>query len=33
MSWGTRHSAFVDKNGKLFMCGSGDAGQLGTGSK
>lgn len=32
-SCGTRHSAIVDDKGRLFVCGSGDAGQLGTGSR
>jgi len=31
VSCGTRHTAMVDANGRLFVCGSGDAGQLGTG--
>ena len=30
---GTRHTAIVDSEGRLYMCGSGDAGQLGTGSR
>ena len=32
-SCGTRHTAIVDDRGRLFMCGSGDAGQLGTGAR
>jgi len=30
---GTRHTAMVDDKGRLYMCGAGDAGQLGTGSR
>ena len=30
-SCGTRHTAMTDDKGRLFVCGSGDAGQLGTG--
>eukprot|EP01022_Parablepharisma_sp_SALTPOND_P016056 TRINITY_DN2314_c3_g1_i1.p1 TRINITY_DN2314_c3_g1~~TRINITY_DN2314_c3_g1_i1.p1 ORF type:complete len:1094 (+),score=138.92 TRINITY_DN2314_c3_g1_i1:12288-15569(+) len=30
---GTRHTAIVDDKGKLYTCGAGDAGQLGTGSR
>ena len=33
VSCGTRHTAFVDSRGRLFMCGAGDAGQLGIGSR
>ncbi len=33
VSCGTRHTAIVDERGRLFMCGSGDAGQLGTGAR
>ena len=33
VSCGTRHSAIVDDKGKLYVCGAGDAGQLGTGSR
>lgn len=29
---GANHSSFVDDVGRLFMCGKGDCGQLGTGS-
>jgi len=32
-SCGTRHTAIVDDKGKLWCCGAGDAGQLGTGSR
>ncbi len=32
-SCGTRHTAMVDDKGRLFVCGSNDAGQLGTGSR
>jgi alpha-tubulin suppressor-like RCC1 family protein len=28
---GNSHSAFVDDIGRLFMCGKGESGQLGTG--
>ena len=30
---GTRHTAFISTSGELFACGSGDAGQLGTGTR
>eukprot|EP00826_Nyctotherus_ovalis_P031579 TRINITY_DN2525_c0_g1_i7.p1 TRINITY_DN2525_c0_g1~~TRINITY_DN2525_c0_g1_i7.p1 ORF type:complete len:839 (-),score=257.71 TRINITY_DN2525_c0_g1_i7:25-2541(-) len=30
---GTRHTAMVDDRGRLYVCGAGDAGQLGTGSR
>ena len=30
---GTRHTAIVDVKGVLYMCGTGDAGQLGTGRR
>jgi alpha-tubulin suppressor-like RCC1 family protein len=33
VSCGTRHTAMIDSEGKLFVCGAGDAGQLGTGSR
>lgn len=33
VSCGTRHTAMVDEAGRLFTCGAGDAGQLGTGSR
>ncbi len=33
VSCGTRHTAIVDTQGRLFVCGAGDAGQLGTGSR
>lgn len=29
---GSNHSAFTDDIGRLFMCGKGDAGQLGQGT-
>eukprot|EP01022_Parablepharisma_sp_SALTPOND_P021371 TRINITY_DN417_c0_g1_i1.p1 TRINITY_DN417_c0_g1~~TRINITY_DN417_c0_g1_i1.p1 ORF type:complete len:1167 (-),score=122.17 TRINITY_DN417_c0_g1_i1:1806-5306(-) len=32
-SCGTRHTTMVDEKGRLFVCGAGDAGQLGTGSR
>jgi alpha-tubulin suppressor-like RCC1 family protein len=28
---GGNHSSFIDEIGRLFMCGSGEQGQLGTG--
>jgi len=33
VSCGTRHTAMVDEIGRLFVCGAGDAGQLGTGTR
>jgi len=33
VSCGTRHTAIVDDKGRLFVCGAGDAGQLGTGNR
>ena len=33
VSCGIRHTAIVDDTGLLYMCGSGDAGQLGTGTR
>jgi len=33
VSCGSRHTAFVTTNGELYLCGSGDAGQLGTGMR
>ncbi len=33
VSCGTRHTAIVDTKGRLFACGAGDAGQLGTGTR
>eukprot|EP00826_Nyctotherus_ovalis_P006062 TRINITY_DN11396_c0_g3_i4.p1 TRINITY_DN11396_c0_g3~~TRINITY_DN11396_c0_g3_i4.p1 ORF type:complete len:991 (-),score=267.98 TRINITY_DN11396_c0_g3_i4:702-3584(-) len=33
VSCGTRHTAMVDEMGRLYTCGAGDAGQLGTGSR
>ena len=33
VSCGTRHTAIVDDRGRLYVCGAGDAGQLGTGSR
>ena len=30
---GTRHTAIVDNKGTLYMCGAGDAGQLGTNAR
>lgn len=32
MSAGTSHSTFVDEHGRLFLCGSGNKGQLGLGT-
>lgn len=33
VSCGTRHTAMIDSKGRLLMCGAGDAGQLGFGSR
>lgn len=33
VSCGGNHTAFLTKNGKVYMCGRGDFGQLGTGDE
>ena len=33
VSAGANHSCFIDDQGRLFTCGRGDSGQLGTGNQ